>query len=307
MPPPAKSIDLEPFHTWLLENGRSPGTARLYCINVGKCLAHEKGSTGRLIGHDLAPNTMATNRAALKAYADFTEDAALLKRLGKIRLPPAQRMKPKFELTKDDWRKILLGINQAKISRAKAAALTIICLRGLRCSDVLRLKRSDVVAGLKSGRLVGETKGRKRIEWKVAAIRPALEVLVAESKDWETVTDLIVPRCIQTDSYKRRHQAVTKLGKALRSAARYAEVEGVHPHRLRRTYATYWVESLGPDPRAIPKLQAEMGWSNMATAVSYVDNVNRDELDQVGEAMIGDLTAGLEQPAPKKPKRRRPR
>ncbi len=296
------SSELKPFRSWLLENGRSHGTARLYCINVERCLSHEDGVTARLVGK-LAPKTKRTNLAALRSYADFTDDQALVKRLKRIKLPPADRVKTKVHLEVGDWQKVIAAVRTVRMSAGKRAALLIICLRGLRCADVLRLRRKDVVEALRTGRLSGETKGQKRIEWTTQPIKEALETLAAID-DWEEVTDLVVPKSMYQDPYLRRHSAVTKLGKAMAKVADHAELLGVHPHRLRRTYATHFVFSLKDDPRAILKLQKHMGWSDMTTAASYVDAVNREELDTLGETMMAGVTGVEAEPARRDARRR---
>jgi integrase len=67
------------------------------------------------------------------------------------------------------------------------------------------------------------------------------------------------------------------------------EIDGVHPHRLRRTYATQFVAQLAGDPRAIVSLQKHLGWQSLETAASYVDSVNKSDLDNLGGRMIDDL------------------
>lgn len=306
MPPHADPPDLQPFRTWLLENGRSEGTARLYALNVASCLKDDAGKTARLISRKLAPKTRHANRAALLAYARFTEDAEFEKRLKAVRLPPSDRTKVRPELDRAAWAALIDAIAAAKrYSRPKKAVLLIICMRGLRCSDVLRLRRPDVLHAIRSGTLIGETKGGKRIEWKAEAFRDQLEVL-ASYPDWDQVTDLVVPTSLQTDEYKRRHNAVTVLGRVITRIAKKVEIDGVHPHRLRHTYATHFVDLFSGDPRAIVKLQKHMGWSNLATAAIYVDAVSHEELDTAGQTLIADLRGSMKpDPAPEPRRRRR--
>ncbi len=292
--------ELADFRTWLLEAGRTEGTAKLYVTNVRSCYAADGGVTARLIGDDLAPKTMRTNRAALMSFADFREDFELVKRLKKIRLPPAQRVTAKTPLETDRWTRMIQCVRaQHTIPPAHRAALLIICIRGLRCRDVLRLRRTDVLTAIRTGRLIGETKGRKRIEYAAAPLLEALEVL-AEIQRWETVTDLLAGRS-QAVGYKREESAARTLRRALARCADDAAVEGVHPHGMRRTYATHYVARIHNDPRALIKLQTHMGWSGIATAAGYVDAVQREELDALGEAMIAEV-AGAAPAAPNPPR-----
>lgn len=293
--------DLQSFRTWLLDRGRSEGTARVYLLNLRRCMEHPRGLTARLVGTDLAPKTMRTNLAALASWANFREDAALQKRLKEIRLPPAQRITTKLPMESDEWERLIGCVrSNPSLSDPMRASLLIICRRGMRCSDVLRLRRTDVVSALRTGRLIGETKGRKRIEYSAAPIREALETL-ADIPGWHDVTDLLVPTSKRA-GYARRESAVKKLERALRRCAKGARVTGVHPHRLRRTYATHYVQRLKNDPRALLKLQEHMGWSAMSTAAQYVDAVQREELDAIGDEMIAELDANPSSP-PRKPRK----
>jgi integrase len=300
----AAAGDLQAFKTWLIDNGRSEGTARLYLINIRACLADEGGITARLVG-TLAPKTMRTNLAALVAWGNFHEDDALLRRLKKIRLPPAQRVSTRTPMEGDEWPRMIEAVRaRRQLSDAMRAALLIICLRGLRCSDVLRLRRADVVSALRSGRLIGETKGRKRIEYSASVLREALEMLAERPERWDTITDLLVPTSRRA-GFARREVAVQKMERALRACAKEAGIADVYPHRLRRTYATGFVTRLKNDPRALLKLQEHMGWSAMSTAAQYVDSVQREELDQLGDEMMADVIRETRQAPPPAKRRRR--
>jgi integrase len=297
--PAPSSAELEEFRTFLREAGRSEGTTKLYLTNVRSCYAAPGGVTSRLVS-DLAPKTLRTNKAALLAFAAWREDGELIKRLKRIRLPPAQRVKPKIPLDRSGWQQMIRCVRERPgLKPAMRAALLIVCLRGLRVRDVLRLRRTDVVSALRTGHLTGEGKGRKRIEYAAGPLREALEVL-ADLPRWETVTDLLVSKTKQT-GYARQEEAAKAFRRALATCAAGAGVDGVHPHRMRRTYATEYITRLENDPRALLKLQAHMGWSELATAAQYVDAVQKEELDALGEAMMADVAGS---PPPAAPRRR---
>jgi integrase len=60
------------------------------------------------------------------------------------------------------------------------------------------------------------------------------------------------------------------------------DVDDVHPHLLRHTYATRYYEAC-QDPK---KLQDHMSWANIATAMNYVGQSSREELDAIADAMF---------------------
>lgn len=278
--------NLQKFRTWLQERGRVDGTADLYCHNLRSCNADKKGLTRRLVAGDLAPNSLRTNLAALRAWALYTKDQPLRERLSDIRLPPARRVKAKQPIALDDWRKVIRHLQGSKLrcSDPMRQVLLIMAIRGLRSGDVLRLKRTEIVRALSTGKLVYEGKGRKRMEVSAEPLRAQFEALAALQR-WERVRDLISessdPRVLRN-----------KVGRAARSTAREVGVLEVNPHRFRHTFATQYLMRLKGDPNALIKLKQYMGWESIATASRYVDNVSQGELDDIGAALIGGLLDG---------------
>lgn len=283
-------VSLEKFGQWLVDMGRSPGTVRLYPLLVGACARHEDGITGRLVAGELEPKSLHVNRAALRAWAEFAEDPDLEKRLKRIKLPPARRAKPKRELERERWKELAAAIKTTKLRDPMRATLLIMARRGFRSGDVLRLRKTEISHAIKSGTLSFAAKGNRRIEYKATPIMEALETLHAQRGDWNRVEDLLVsPRCLST-GFDRRRAAAAAVSRALVKVAEAISESGVHPHRLRRTYAVYFLHELRGDPQAMVKLQHHMGWDSLTTAAGYVDAVNRDELDEIGDR----LTKGLD-------------
>ncbi len=273
---------LKEFRNWMLERGRTQGTADLYTLNIRTCAGDPKGLTSRLISGRLAPNTMRLNLASLRAWAEFSEDGKLNKRLGDIRLPPPRRIKEKIPLELTDLKRYIKHLQTVPMrNEAMRQVLLIMALRGLRSGDVVRIRRVDDVRAVDSGKLVYEGKGRKRTEIAVAPIRAPIEALAA-MKHWDRVSDLI-------SSTNRPRTISMNIWKAARRAARQIGIKDVYPHRLRRTFATHYLNELKNDPNALVKLQRYMQWESIATAARYVDAVSQDELDEIGAALVGGL------------------
>lgn len=266
----------------MMERGRTEGTADLYVKNVRYCLDDAEGITHRLVAGGLAPNTSRLNLAALRAWALFNGDGKLTKRLADIRLPPARRVRTKIPLELSDLKKFISHLRTCRMrNEGKRQTLLIMAMRGLRCGDVLRFQRDDVVRALKTGRLIYEGKGRKRTEIAAAPIRSSLEAL-AEIDNWTNIGDL-VSASVKPGSVSRI------IRKAAKSAGKAAGVADVYPHRLRRTFATQYLQKLKGDPNALVKLQKYMQWESLSTAAQYVDAVSHDELDEIGAALAGGL------------------
>lgn len=274
--------NLAKFRQWLLDRGRGDDTAALYLLNVRSCAADPKGITHRLVSGELAPNTAHANLAALRSWALFTRDAEFRTRLDDIRLPPARKVTSKLPLGAEDWRKVVRHLQTCTMRPAAMRhVLLIIAIRGFRAGDALRIRRTDVVRALDTGRLVYEGKGRKRIEISAAPIREPLEAL-SKIKGWDRVRDLVAtgtsPRC-----------AGRKVWRAALRTAKGAGILKMNPHRYRHTFATRFLDELRGDPNAIVKLQKYMAWESMNTAARYVDAVSSDELDQVGAELVANL------------------
>jgi len=281
---PVKITDknLEDFRAWLVKRGRSEGTADLYITNVRTCAAHPKGLTYRLVSGDLAPNTAHANLSSLRAWAAFSKDRDLADLLADLLLPPARRVKTKPPLDVSEWKKIVLYLQTCDIRpEAMRQVLLIMALRGIRASDVLRIRRTEVMHALDTGKLVYEGKGRKRMEVGAKSIRPQLEAL-AKIKGWDRVRDLI-------GVGKSPRAMGTKVWRAAQRTARACGVAKVNPHRYRHTYATRFLNEFKGDPNAIIKLQRHMGWASIGTASRYVSHIEQDELDQVGDALVENL------------------
>lgn len=276
------SKNLDRFTTWLVDRGRSEDTATLYTYNLRSCAAHAKGLTHRLIAGELAPNSLRTNLAALRAWAKFSKDDALRDRLSDIRLPPARRVTSKIPLSQDDWKRAVKHLTTCQVAEPMRAVLCIMAKRGLRCGDVLRIRHPDVTRALATGKLVYEGKGRKRIEISARPILTELEAL-AKHRGWDRVRDLV---CARTSA---RRTAGKKVWRAAKRTAKQIGIADMTPHRYRHTFATNYLKALAGDPNAIVKLQKFMAWESMGTAARYVDNVSQDELDAIGQGLVESL------------------
>jgi integrase/recombinase XerD len=281
------SPELDKFEAWIIARGRTEDTAALYRSNVEQCRAHPSGLFGRLTGSKLAPNTRRTNLAALSQWALYAEDGKLARQLKELRLPPANRVAAKIPLTPEHWLEAVKHLRVCKADDRRCPAmrpvLLIMAQRGLRVGDVIRIQRSDLAAARRSGILSFVAKGNKRLEWSAKPIAEQVEELLQHKGEWKSVRDLI--------GAGSQRSCVHRVRRALHRHAAELEIEGVHPHRFRRTYATAYLREMAGDPQAAVKLQKFMGWANLATAMSYVDAVDQVELDAIGDRLSKMLAA----------------
>lgn len=276
---------LADFEAHLLDFGRSEGTAKGYVHDVRKAYRCG-GPVKRLNNDELAPKTRQRILASMRAWAKWREDGALLTKLERLRLPPADRTTEKIPLSREHWLALIHHLDESpKIYGPVRAALLLMATRGLRRGDTLRIRRDNVTRALKNGTLVYRAKGNRNMHIRVlSTYRRALEKFHTY-KHWERVSLLISPKASDPHDAagKRVARTLDHCGVAIG-----LEPGDLYPHRLRRTYATLYLQQLGDAPDAVVRLQQHMGWRSLATAMQYVDHARGIELDDVAEAMFDE-------------------
>jgi integrase len=273
------------FESWLRRHGRSEGTIDQYVRHVRTMMPRDE--TARLIDRELSPKYRGLIRAALLSWANFTNDEALRTEIRLVKMPSLRRQKSESPLSIEIWKKLRTEIDRAGyIAPEVRTPLSMIAWRGFRVGDVLRLERDQVTSGLRTGLLVYQAKGSRRLEFTVlSTFRPRLEELAA-TRGWACVRDLVSP-----DAEKDRDAAARKrLTVALRSAAGEISlgklaVTDLHLHLLRRTYAHAFYHACGKD---LVQLQEHMGWAELSTAAGYVEHSQRSALDAIALKMLDD-------------------
>ena len=280
-------VDLGGFETWLLEHGLTEGTVEVYVRDVATA-QRGGGLLARLRDEDIAPKTKRHILAAARHWAEYTEDGKLTAALRRLRLPPARRKTAKVPMLREQLFALLDELKRATYVRAPArAVIGVMAARGLRLGDVLRLQRHEIDAALSGGVLAYEAKGRRRLEFKVLkTYRSYLAQLAACEGAWSRVSELVSPRARGTTSKRRAAAASRAIERALVKIGAKVGIWGLHPHRLRRTYAVEYLRGMKGDPEALIKLQAHMQWAEMSTALEYVNHERGDELDEAAERIF---------------------
>ena len=275
--------ELERFRAWLVGRGRGSGTADLYVSDVRLALAEET-MVAHLLSRDLAPKTKRHHLAALRAWARWRSDTALLAELADVKLPAPSRKLVRKPLLEAEWHALVAAIeNDKALTAPMRATLLLMATRGFRCGDVLRLERAQVQKALAGSVLSFEAKGGRWVQFTVAPLREALGALL-EYGDWVRVDELISPGA---EPARRRKLAWQTVSRRLRTVAARAGLTAadVHTHRLRRTYAVMFLREMKGDPEALQKLQKQMQWANSATLFEYTDFISSDELDAVNDRL----------------------
>jgi site-specific recombinase XerD len=261
----------------MISRGRSEGTAEQYFWCVRQCLKHPGGLTGRLVGRKLAPKTKRINKAALRAWAKFNGDNKLLDQLEDMRLPPPERVTVKEPLSSDQWAALSAAVEEVDIDEVSRAILTMICERGFRVSDVLRLSQLQARRSVDTGVLLYRGKGQRQLECMVEPFQWCLDTFIDQGKylpKWDHVWTLVSPRAKNPPRAAR-----LKIQRYIKQVAEAAGLDPkeVYTHRLRRTIATEFYN----ETRDIVALQKYMGWADIKTASNYVDHAEREALEKI--------------------------
>jgi integrase len=272
------------FRDWLAQRGLSKGTIGVYARDVEKAV-EAGGFIARLTDDELAPKTRRHILAAGRRWADFDDDEQLTRKLKEIRLPPPRRQAAKVPITRAQLFDLIDELGRADyLDDTMKAVLGMMACRGLRCGDVLRLRRRELEAAREGGTLSFEAKGRRRLEFKVLkTYRQYLLQLANTSGRWDRVDELVSPHAGDDG---RRSAAARAVERALTRVGVKLGIYGLHPHQLRRTYAVEYLRAMKGDPEAMVKLTQHMQWASMATAMEYIDHARGDELDVYAERIF---------------------
>lgn len=272
-------MDLSQFVAWLSSPPRSlePDSAELYAGHVRR--AWVKDPVGYVRKNSLSPKTRGAAKAALIAYARFIEDDKLIEALRGVRIPKG-RVRVLAPLEDAEWRRLRGAVDKADLPVPLRSVLGIMAVRGLRVSDVLRIRRDEVSTYLRTETLPFQAKGGARLQFRSPQAKPYFEALHRE-RGWDQVWQLVASskKAARMAAYRALKQVAADAG---------LRPEDVHPHRLRRTYAVHFLRQLRGDPEALAKLMRHMGWSDLRTTFNYVDHVSDEALDEVQDKMFSE-------------------
>ena len=276
---------LDGFVAWLRSRARGAGTIASYLAEAETAEGSPEGWKRRVLDENLAPKTRHRIRAAGRQWADFVNDPQLDKDLKAIKLPVARRVTAKVPISHEQLFTVVDELAIATyLEPAMRGALGIIACRGLRVGDVLRIRRDELMAAVETRVLAFEGKGKKRLEYTLdTAFRPHVVTLAEIPGAWVRVEDLISPG---SKPATRRKSAAKAIERALDAVAAKLTIRGMHPHRLRRTYAVEYLRQLTGDPEAVQKLKQQMNWESITTAMEYVDHARVAELSAPAERIF---------------------
>jgi site-specific recombinase XerD len=215
---------------------------------------------------NLASNTQHTHARAVRAFLNFCKREGWLKQspFDAVKMPRADKVE-KLAFSDEDVRRLLRACDTAR----ERALLLVLMDTGIRATELCNLDVADVDLDTQAV-TVRLGKGRKdRTTYLGARAARAVSRYLAERTDATPSTPLFV-----SESNRNVDGRLTRSGlrRILDTIGKRAGVADVHPHRFRRTFAT-WSLRGGMSVYALARL---MGHSDIATLRRYLALVEAD-------------------------------
>ena len=192
----------------------------------------------------------ASTSLAISALRFFFEEVHGKDIVRNIRQPKAEQKLP-VALTKDEVKRLIA----APKNRKHRLLIEFLYSSGLRVSECVSLKRSDLNTQDRIGQITGKGKKTRNIILSKTLIEHLQAYLKARKRDSEYIFDT-----------PKSHISIRQAQKIVTHAAKDAGIQKrVFCHALRSSFATHLLES-GTDIRVIQEL---LGHSNLATTQRY--------------------------------------
>ena len=276
---------LDDFHDWLQRRGRGR-SANQYRKVVGRWLGDPEKVFAMMTSRRYSPNYRCHLIACTRAWARFTDDTELLKRLSDIKRPAPAPQTAREPFDFDEWFAIRDEIDDAEyLTDAKRNVCALIAMRGIRCGDVLRLTKRNMTRAVRTGTLAFEGKGERWQNYSADPLQPYLEGLIDCRWPGKRVCNLVCPGSADEHAQESAGRAIRKAFDLV-AVELEMEPEDLYAHRFRHTYATYFLQEMAGDPEAVFKLQQQMGWAQLSAAANYLRRSRREELDGVESRLL---------------------
>ena len=298
--------DLQKFRKHLRKH-LGEGSTTTYVRIVELALREHRSDPLKLVMQKhLSYNTRHTYIAALRAWAEFSENTALEERLHSTELLRKMRDSRRDEhrqrdryavqpFSHEQERSIWSTIRSWREDEGRPAwqwiAMSMMFNLGLRAGvDLACLTKKDVEAALRSEiELIIVTKGGKERPVPAVLVLDELRALSELDERWEIFADLVVSdrapdseRKVQ-NAYERLRLCTKKLAEAVGIPP-----EEMHPHRFRHNVA----QRLYAATKDIKKVQEILGHEDSRTTEGYL-RMHRTE--QIGKDLLAAMKRDLEE------------
>lgn len=259
--------DLTKMRIYLEVTAGSPVVCEVTEENLKKYIAYMERKKFK-------PSTISRSIASIKAFFHYLLKEGLVKEdvSGCLKAPKVKRKAPDI-LTAEEMERLLEQPNgDSNKERRDRAMLELLYATGIRVSELIGLKLSDV--NMQMGFLICRDGGKERMISFDHQVREALHLYLTKAREHMAANearDILFVNCSGTPMSR---QGFWKLVKTY--AKKAGITKDITPHTLRHTFAAHMVES-GTDLKSVQEM---LGHSDISTTHMYV-NLGRKS---VGEA-----------------------
>lgn len=261
----------EAYETWLVSEGYRPSTVTVAVLGAKRfqdlinrqCVLSMFTASFSNYSHAFRyqrwlEETGRIQEPQREAFEELTKMKRQLKQKSK-------RKKKARSIALDDWKRLWAAVLEDESPAARV--LEIQMTTALRCGDVLRLERAQVVRGIRAETLIVELKGGREI---FVSTRTAPGTWTRVIEDWpkkhETVSWWVCPD--GDGSTESSGCSGKRVARKLSELCKKSKVDGRHnTHRIRRTVAVQLFR-LTKDIVAVQKL---LGHKSITTTQNYLD------------------------------------
>mgnify|MGYP003294552300 CR=1 FL=1 len=241
---------------------------------------------------DYSRRTIARRISALRSFYKYMVRENILESnpFTKVKTPKLEKKLPVF-LEEVEINELLELPDTEGLGLRDQAILELLYATGCRVSELVSMRIDDI----EDGRLIVHGKGEKdRMVYLNAKAQIALEKYMKERRD---TNPYIFPKMVSVVDLKRKndrcsyrypenviedgHMGKSSVEAMVRRIGKRAGVPGVHPHRFRRTCATFALRRGMP----IEQVSKMLGHEQISTTQIYLD-MNETELEQAHKKYV---------------------
>lgn len=249
---------LSKFGKWLAESGNSENPDDWHAVTIRFYFLWLKSSR-KSDGSPLSPVSVRTYAGSLRSFCHWLAREELCEKnpMERVKMPSAPKM-VKPTLSPDDCSKLLKAAKQTRNAWRDEAIILFMLDTGARANEVCQLAESDVIWSERLAKVYGKGAKERFVPFSTATMR-AMQRYQIKAKNRN-------PQCAQFfQSEEGRALTPSGLLQLCERLGSKAGVEGVHPHRLRHTFAISFLRA----GASVFALQKTLGHTSLEMTLKY--------------------------------------
>lgn len=222
-------------------------------------------------GKEMSPDTLNSDRRCISSFYTWMEEEELITRSPSRKVKKIKAAKRTKKTVKpEDWEKIKDEVKNLR----DAAILELLISSGLRVGEVANLYIKNIDIDRRSGTVIGKGNKERAFYFSIEAAHKIRRYINEERKGDNEKLFLSLNR-----PYKPLN--ISGIEILVRELGRKAGIERIHPHKLRRTFATTALKR----GIAIEQIQQMMGHEKVETTLVYAQ-VDQEDVKHMHHRMM---------------------